>query len=206
MDWRHFNIERVMVVCPMIGDMISWAMHLPYHVIDTSIDPDVFYYDPAAKENLVVYIRRKAACIDPLRRLLNSRNNDFLNHFKWLPLADLNIGQYAEQIRRASVFLNLSSSEGVPTSCLEAMRSGALVAGFDGVGGRAWLRHKHNCLLAPTGDYVSLAFELASLLSDLLSGNDRNWSSIRQNALASVMAFTPEAEMTSLIEFWRNVQ
>ncbi|MEJ2041362.1 MAG: DUF268 domain-containing protein, partial [Desulfosarcinaceae bacterium] len=73
LDWRAFDIERALVVSPVIGHMISWSMQLPFHILDTSIDRDLYYYDPSCKKPVVVYIQRKAVCIDPLRKLRAAR-------------------------------------------------------------------------------------------------------------------------------------
>ena len=205
MDWKFFKVERVLVASPLIGNMISWAMRLPYHVIDTGIDPLLYYPEPSAKQPAVVYIQRKAGCIDPLRRILGCRSDIFTQQITWQPLADLAVHDYAAQIRRAWVFLNLSTAEGFPTSCLEAMQSGTLVAGFNSVGGQDLLRHNQNCVLAPNGDYISLAFSMAPLLIDLLAGRESAWKAMVAQGQRSAAPFTPQAEAQSLLEFWRSV-
>lgn len=204
-DWRNFRIERALVASPIIGNMISWSMRLPYHVIDTAIDPSLYYYEPEAKQLNVVYIQRKAACVDSLRRILGSRSDIFTRQIHWMPLADLTEQEYAAQIRQAWIFLNLSTAEGFPTSCLEAMQSGTLVAGFNGVGGQDLLEHNRNCLLAPNGDYLSLAFGMTPLLTDLLAGRESSWHEMINQGLKSAAPFTPKAEARSLLEFWRSV-
>jgi glycosyltransferase involved in cell wall biosynthesis len=205
LDWRAFKIERVLVVSPIIGQMISWSMRLPFHLLDTSIDKKYFFHEPAAKEPLIVYIQRKADCIHPLRRLLATRNPGYVKEIIWCPLSDLTQAEYADQIRKASVFLNLSQAEGFPTSCLEAMQCGALVAGFDGVGGRSLLRHDINCLLAPNGDYLSLAYLLAPVLNDLLAGNMQPWQKFIARGMDTAAAFSTQAEEDSVIQFWQTV-
>lgn len=205
MDWHAFNIERVLVVSPIIGNLVSWSMRLPYHVVDTGIDPSLYYYEPQAKQPNVVYIQRKAGCIDSLRRILGCRSEVFTRQIHWKPLADLAEHEYAAQIRQAWLFLNLSMAEGFPTSCLEAMQSGTLVAGFNGVGGQDLLQHNRNCVLAPNGDYLSLAFGLTPLLTDLLAGRENAWQEMIAQGLKSAAPFTPQAEARSLLDYWRSV-
>jgi|GEM_PF-309804 len=205
MDWRMFGIERVLVVSPVIGNMISWAMRLPIHLLDSSIDQDLYYHEPAGKLPQVVYIQRKAACIDVLKRILRSRKVDYIDRIPWHPLADLSEPEYAAEIRKASVFLNLSSAEGFPTSCMEAMAAGTLVVGFDGVGGKQLLRGGENCLLAPTGDYVTLAYALAPVLDSMLAGETAACGKMIAGGLKTVQHMTAEKEAQSLVEFWQSV-
>jgi glycosyltransferase involved in cell wall biosynthesis/SAM-dependent methyltransferase len=205
MDWRTFNVERVLVVSPFIGHMVSWAMRLPIHLLDSSIDRQRYIYDPADKQAQVVYIQRKAVCIDPLLRILKSRNAEYIRRIQWLPMANVPEKEYASEIRRASLFLNLSPAEGFPTSCMEAMAAGTLVVGFDGVGGRDLLRHGENCLLAPNGDYVTLAYTLAPLLDNLLNGGTASWKELRENGLKTAASLTVKGETESLVQFWQSV-
>jgi hypothetical protein len=207
-DWRQFNIERAIVVSPMIGQMISWSMGLPTHVLASGINYRQYRMDSANKQLRVAFITRKAAQVDHLKRLLGARNPDFTHKLEWMGLHALPQAQYASRIRESAVFLNLSTAEGFPTSCLEAMASGTLVAGYDGVGGRDLLRGHgpdQNCILAPMGDYVSLAYALEPVLQALLDGRFVRWKSILSNALKTSRLASPENERNSLIMFWRGI-
>ena len=171
MDWRHLNIERAMAVSQSTGQLIAWAMALPVHYVGTSIDHQQYYCDPAGKQLQIAYITRKSAKIQRLKRLLASRNTNYIEKIKWVGLEGRSLEDYASQIRHSAIFLSLSTAEGFPTSCLEAMASGTIVAGYDGVGGRDLLCGQGpqcNCILAPSGDYLALAYKLAPLLDDLI--------------------------------------
>ncbi|MBT8341608.1 MAG: DUF268 domain-containing protein, partial [Desulfatitalea sp.] len=205
MDWRHFNIERVMVVSPFIGRMVSWAMRLPIHLLDSAIDGDRFRYVPEQKQHRVAYIQRKAACIEPLQRLLAARNRDYTERIQWRPLTGLPQNDYAREVCSASIFLNLSPAEGFPTSCMEAMAAGTVVAGFDGVGGRELLVNGENCILAPNGDYVSLAYAVAPLLDNLLNGGSAAWEPLRAKGLETTAPLTRQRETRSVVDFWKSV-
>ncbi len=208
-DWRSFNIERVLSVSPSIAGMISWAMDLPTHVLASSVDNRLYYVEADAKLPHVVYIARKAGDAASLMRMLGSRNAAFINNFKWIGLHSLSEAEYAAQIRKAAVFLNLSMAEGYPTSCLEAMASGTLVASYASMGQVSPLRgegHDQNCLLAPIGDYITLARTMDPLLSEMVSGKMRHWNRILSNGIKTVAGLTLSSEETALIRFWRGVQ
>ena len=207
MDWRDFNIERVLVVSPVIGEMISWSMGLPTHVIDFSINPDLYHYRPEIKTRKIVYIQNKAQDIDAFRRLLAARNPDYVNKFEWMALKDLNEADYAAQIREASIFLNLSTAEGLLNSCFEAMSAGCIIAGFNSVGGQDVLLGQgkgQNSILAPNGDYVSLAYRIEPLLKDLLDNNRQPWDPIIQSGIKGIAHHTPAAEEKSVVDFWNH--
>jgi protein O-GlcNAc transferase len=207
-DWRQMNIERVLVVSPVIGKLVSWSMGLPVHVLRSSIDHQRYYYEADAKKPQIAFIKRKAHHVEKLRRLLGSRNKEFVKHFKWVGLEGLTEDRYAAEIRKSSVFLNLSAAEGYPTSCLEAMAAGAIVAGYDAVGGREILSghgDEQNCILAPNGDYVSLAYALEPVLLDLIHGQSRSSAAIRSNARKAVSDITLDNERQSLLSFWTGI-
>jgi len=209
MNWRAFNIERVLTVSQGIARMISWSMGLPTHVLGSSIDHRLYYPDEAARQPHIVFIARKAIHADILKRLLAARNPDFVQRIKWVGLRELTEPAYAAQVRQASIFLNLSAAEGFPTSCLEAMASGTLVAGYRSACDRELLRHQgpdQNCILTPIGDYVSLAFALEPVLQSIISGNLNHHRQMLSNALNTAREFTLEYETRTLVAFWKDIR
>jgi glycosyltransferase involved in cell wall biosynthesis len=207
-DWRAFNIERVMVVCPFIGDMISWSMGLPVHLLDFAIDPALYHYRSEIKKRKIAYIQHKARDIDAFRRLLAARNPDYVDKFEWTALNDLNEADYAAQIRASSIFLNLSTAEGLLNSCFEAMSAGCIVVGFNSVGGQTGLvgeGNRQNSILAQNGDHVSLAYKIEPLFKDFLRNKNHKWKRIIQNGINKVAHHTPASEEKSVVNFWNNV-
>jgi glycosyltransferase involved in cell wall biosynthesis len=183
-------------------------MGLPVHLLQSSIDHQRYYYDPNAKRPQIAFIKRKAHNVEMLRRLLGSKKQEYINKIKWLGMEGLTEDLYAAEIRKSSVFLNLSAAEGYPTSCLEAMAAGTLVAGYDSVGGKEILcghGADQNCILAPNGDYVSLAYALEPILRDLLQGKSQRTAAILSNARKAVSDITVENERQSLISFWDSI-
>lgn len=207
MDWRDFGIERVITVSPEIGKLVSWSMDLPVHVLSSSIDRDLYYSDGTEKHPSIIFISRKAPDIDILKSLLATRNPDFINNIEWVGFNGVPEPEYAAQIRKAAVFLNLSRAEGFPTSCLEAMASATLVAGYDSIGGRGWLigdGKGQNCVLAPNGDYISLAYQLEPVLDSLLKNQWARYVPLLKQALKTVAGLTPDNEAKALLSFWHE--
>lgn len=207
-DYRDFAVERVITHSPFIADYVAWAMRIPCHVFSWGIRPDYYYFDPVEKRKQIAYMKRKEYTMPELLRLLYSRNPQFLEKIAWTGLDGLTEAEYATQIRRSSLFLNLSEAEGLPCSLLEAMRAGTLVAGYNSVGGQRELigsGDRQNCLLAENLDYPALARLLEPMLEHLISGDMSPWKAIQQNALAAASAYTLEVEEASVVALWREI-
>jgi hypothetical protein len=207
-DWPALGIERVLTHSPFIAQFIQWAMQLPVHVFSWGIREDLYFYDPREKLPQATFLSRKQGEIHEFLRLLYSRNPDFLSRIQWLGLDGLAESDYAEQIRRSSLFLNLSPAEGLPCSLLEAMRCGTIVAGYNSVGGQRELvggGPEQNCILTENLDYVTLARRLEPFLVDLLSGNLARWEVLRKNGLATAAKHTREAEERSVVSLWQTL-
>jgi hypothetical protein len=207
-DWRTFNVERVLTYSALIGEFTSWAMGLPYHLFQVSIDPKLYYCDAKEKGPQVCYLYRKQGEMPELRRALWSRNHKFLDAIVWVPLDGMSEADYARQVRRSSIFLNLSPFEGVHIPLLEAMRCGTLVAGYTSVGSQRELTgagERQNCILAETMDYVTLARKLEQPLLDLMAGNMSRWDQIRANALAATEIYTPAEEEATVLAMWKTI-
>ncbi len=71
-----------------------------------------------------------------------------------------------EQLGRYRFFLTLSAAEGFGLVPLEAMAMGATVTGYDGFGGRHYLRSGRNCAVAPYPDVEAIADMLVALRAD----------------------------------------
>ncbi len=207
-DWRHCNIERVLFVCPFIGELVSWSMGLPVHKIGFSINPEKYYYKPEIKQTKIVYIGRKGQLVPMLKRVLTARNPDYAKKIIWRGLDKLSEDEYAAEIRESSIFLNLSTEEGLVNSCLEAMSAGSIVVGFDSIGGQGMLKgegSEQNCILAQNGDYVTLAYKMEKLLIDLIAGSMNRWETLIENTRKLTSSYTLEAEQKSILSFWSEI-
>jgi glycosyltransferase involved in cell wall biosynthesis len=188
--------------------MITWSMGLPVHILESSIDHQRYNYDPNLKRPQLSYIKRKGINIDQLKRMMAARNSAYINNIKWVGLDGLPEAQYALEIGRSSIFVNLSLAEGYPTSCLEAMAAGTVVVSYDSLCSRTILcgqKAEQNCVLVPNGDYPALAYALEPVLKDCLYGKMEKWRSIIARGLKTAAGVTMEREKRSLISFWRKV-
>ncbi|HEX6833145.1 MAG TPA: glycosyltransferase family 4 protein [Rudaea sp.] len=84
------------------------------------------------------------------------------------PLASIGVPhrQLLEQLGRAQCVLFLSAGEGFGLVPLEAMSMGSLVVGYDGFGGREYMRSGENCLVAPYPQVERIAEFLIDVARD----------------------------------------
>ena len=208
-DWRDYGIERILTILPFIKDFLTWTMNLPVDLLDFSIDPQLYYYQENEKELQVTYFQRKSAdTIEPLKNIMKSRNKEFMSKIKWVGLHDLPLEEFAAEIRKSMIFLSLGTMEGLNRTVYESMRSGTLVAGFNGVGLQDVMKddgEEKNCILAQNGDYVTLARKLEPFFLDMLSDRTNNWQKIIRNGRRVSVPHTMEAEEKSIVNFWNSV-
>ncbi|MCC2113419.1 MAG: glycosyltransferase family 4 protein, partial [Hyphomicrobiales bacterium] len=140
----------------------------PRHVAVNGIDLDRFRPAPERRvANRVLYLRRKATWRHgpaALARLPAELRTS-------IEVVDLdNRMTEAEMIaayQAADIFLALGYPEGFALPPLEAMASGAAVAGFTGGGGAEHMIDGDSALVVPDGDDAALATALSRLLRDL---------------------------------------
>jgi hypothetical protein len=207
-DWRDYHVERVITHSPHIADFVQWAMGLPVQTFTWAVNANLYYPTPGAKVPQIVYIKRKEAEMPLLLHLLRSRNPQYVEAIRWVVLDNMSEVEYAAEIRRAQLFLNLSHAEGLPCSLLEAMRAGTLVAGWNSVGGKRELigsGNSQNGIFVENLDYPELAKVLEPVLCGIIRGNLAAWEPIRANALAFSQLYNEDAEIQSVLALWKNI-
>ncbi|MCM8534934.1 MAG: hypothetical protein NE334_03250 [Lentisphaeraceae bacterium] len=209
-DYNDYGIERLLVSCPFIGDMVGWSMSLPAHLVENSIDPEIYYpeFDLADKKKKIVFLERKGELIPSLLRVLKAKNKKFVSEIEWFALGSLEEGEYAAHIREAAIFVNVSLAEGILNASFQAMRCNTLLAGFDSIGGQGSIVSEgedQNYIVAQTGDFLSLAWLMEPLLEDLLKGDLSEWQKQADNAYKFASSMTIEKERESVVSLWNRL-
>jgi glycosyltransferase involved in cell wall biosynthesis len=144
-------------------ELISHSLHMTYEVqrhgrvapyVPIGI-PDAFRWAGEAKSSLRIAAmpRKGAAVLDKVRRVL-PRGSE-LRCLDGLPERAV-----AEELKRADIFLAISSSEAFGLPPLEAMCAGCCVVGFPGEGGFEFMRHGETAHVVPNGDVEALVVAL----------------------------------------------
>jgi glycosyltransferase involved in cell wall biosynthesis len=200
--WQDFGIEEVITCSPTIQRWVRWRMGIEPQMFERCVDPGLYYRpDPGLKEQQIAYTSRKRGLGAHLQGVLE-RKRRFAGHYSWQALHGLSEGDYAAALRSALVFLPSTLQEGMHISVLEAMACGALVVGFNGVGGGDYMEAHgpdQNCILAENGNLPELGMLLEEVLGQLLEDPDRHRRVVR-NALATAQRYQDaQAERDSLL-------
>ncbi len=207
-SWRDYKVERIIGDSPFTTEMIAWVMGLPAHVITPEISEKLYPFSPLKlKKMKIVYITRKCPQVALLKKILYLKNSAFIDDFTWMGLDGLDEDSYAEHVREAAIFLNMSQAEGLAHACFEAWHSGALLCGYSSIGGQRVFvggGDQQNSLIAETGDYLTLAWLMEPLLDDLLKGEFSHWEKIQLRGHSIAMTMNRENFQNELIAFWQR--
>lgn len=205
-NWRDYGINWVMANNNAIKDFIQWSMGIEnVHIIGSSIDHNIFYYNPKVKRQQVAYIKRKDTLSPIAEKVLKSKNVSF-HKLDFTAIEHLKIEDYARVLRESGIYLTTSTAEGFPCSIIEAMACGCVCIGFDGVGGREFIvesGQQQNFVLAESMNIIDLSRKLAELVK-MIKCKDSTIEAIRQNAISTAAKFAPDIEKKSVLEFWRS--
>ena len=205
-NWKDYGINWVMANNKITRDFIQWSMGIEnVHIIGTSVDHNIFYYDPNMKREQAAYIKRKDTLSPVVEKVLKSKDASF-HELGFTAIENLKLQDYARVLRESKIYLTTSTAEGFPLPILEAMACGCLCIGFDGVGGKDFIVEsgpQQNFVLAKSMNLIDLSGKLAELV-EMIKRNDPAIETIRQNALATAAKFSLEIEKKSVLEFWQS--
>lgn len=123
---------------------------------------DNLFRDRGQRTHEILYMPRKRR--RELRDLFVLLGGRIQEGWKLVPLDGLDEGTVAERMGRAGVFISTSDREGFGLPPAEAMLSGCIVVGFDGLGGREFMKSM-NPFTVDEGDVVGLARTLQHVLA-----------------------------------------
>lgn len=204
-NWKNYGINWVMANNENMAEFIRWSMNIEnVHVIGSSIDHDLFKYNPDIKRDRIAYLKRKDMLSTVIEKIVKSRDTSS-RKVNFAAIENLDVEEYAQILRESKIYLTTSVLEGFPRPILEAMACGCLCIGFDSVGGKDFIIDsggKQNFVLAESMNIVDLSKKLAELIEKVRS-NDPCLKTIRQNALSTAAGFTSELEKKSVLKFWK---
>lgn len=211
--WQDHGIEHVITKSPTIQRHLAWSMGCAPTLIPEYINPDLYHPNDSASLS-ICYTTRKDQSGSWLKGVLCRRGEPFTN-FTWTPLSGMSEATYAQHLRSAQVYLATTMQEGMHVSILEAMACGALVVGYNGIGGADYMvgeGPQQNCILVENGHLLSLGYRLEELLNNLAKSTD--WATgrcelseelrlITQNGMTAAAQYQDvAAEETALVKFF----
>ena len=164
-----------------------------------------FINDTAGAETLAWMQRRKGSIVaspklpqvylNHLQRCLNEKGSKI--DLSYLPTDKMPQKELMRLIGQHQFFLSLSPAEGFGLMPLEAMAMGTVVVGFDGFGGRDFMRSGENCLVVPYCEIEDLAALMVSAINDTTVGQ-------RLSDAGRITASKPEFHFPSFRDAWKR--
>jgi hypothetical protein len=168
---------------------------MPVYRIRYAIDPDLFYYDPALKQEQWAIMPRKNTP-EIFQVLHGLRARGFAMHIAFLD--GLSRRETAKRLRESKYFLSFGHPEGFGLPPAEAMACGCITIGFHGRGGAEFFREP--CAWpVDFGDiprYIRTIQAVAE--KDLHDQAAAAAAFIREN-------YSPEKERDSILTAWRTI-
>jgi len=119
----------------------------------------------------------------------------------WVPINNMTLAECAQVLDESAVFAAFSHIEGLGLPPLEAMASGCVVVGFNGLGGADYST-PHNGLWITEGEHIAFAHALAE---GLRAASDPSWyANILAHAKATAARYSHSRFTRDLKQFWED--
>jgi glycosyltransferase involved in cell wall biosynthesis len=197
--YRELGFERVVCQSAIAKGFLERVLRLTdVAIIPCYIDADLFF--PRAKTMQIALIPRKlpreAAAIQRIFGLKYPQ----LASVPWQIIENRSERETAEIFGRSAIVLSLPFLESFGLVPLEAMASGAIVAGFHGYGGQEYARADNGFWFAP--DHLE---EVADALARIIIGMERqdpDLLKMRDAGLATAARYSKEQTRAALRAFY----
>lgn len=167
-------------------------------IVPCVVDTDVFR--PRQKRMQVAFVPRKLPRESASIHRIFQLKYPALASTAWVPIQNRSEGETAEIFGHSAIVLSLHFLESFGLVALEAMACGAIVAGFDGYGGREYATPENGVWLPP--DHLEEAADALALLVQKLTRNDPEIARMRDAGLATVARYSKENARAALLEFY----
>jgi hypothetical protein len=193
------------MICPSFhaaAQLRRMGWDRPVHVVRPALDP-VFAPNPAQPRRLQIaaVTSKRAAELRLVRGILRSLRPD-LAGVPWVGISGVPRSEVARRMQEAQIFVALGEREGLGLPPLEAMATGALVAGFHAGGGLEYARPENGDWFDDL-QHIELAQALISLLDGLRGGED--FAARRAAGIATAAQFSRPAFDAQLAQAWAAI-
>lgn len=175
------------------------APDVPVSVIENGVDPQVFYPRPKALRIVAMGNRRKSD-LPILRRMFNAVAPQFAA-VPWDILDGRSEAEVADILGHAAVFLSLQHQEGWGLPALEAMASGAVVAGFKGGAGAQYATDANGLWCRDESDLLEAARCLEKAVA-LVAQGDPAADGYRRAGLDTAAQYSLSRMKQRVVSFW----
>lgn len=201
--YLHPDIVAALVVSEDTRRYLGYAFpQLPITRIHNGIDPAVFAFVEHKRPLLAYMPGKNDRDIEQVINLLKFRGA--LDGYQLAPIAGQPETQVARTLGEALIFLHFSTQEGFALPPAEAMACGCIVVGYDGMGGREFIRAPL-AYPAPAADVVAFAQAVEHVLALHRSEPAALATQARQAAAHIRQTYAPAIEEREIVAFWRGL-
>ena len=200
--YLHDEVIAVIVNSDYAADYLRLTFpEKPLYRIHYGINTALFH--PRPKKKQIAFLTSKNPR-DLLQVINMLRYRGALNEWTLAPIERKTEAETAELLGESSVFLNFTAQEGFGMPAAEALASGCLVVGYDGISGREYLRPEFSRTV-PTGDILAFVEQVENILA-LLDRNPPQAQQMREASVAFIRKhYTPAIEEQELLAAWRSI-
>ena len=202
-NWKDYGVDTVLTPSKTIMEFVKNTMGIEnIFLFKTSIDHSVFNDDSKNKILQIAYISRKDGTAEIIEKIMKLKNIliDFVK------IENKSISEYAEILKKSSIFLTTTYHEGIHRSVIEAMACGCICVGYDAIGAKEYIvaaGEKQNFVHVENMNYIELVNKLEAT-AQLIKNNSPDITKIRENAIKTAAGFSSEGEKQSILEFWKE--
>ena len=180
-------------------NFLERVLHLKdVKIVPCVIDTDLFR--PRQKRMQIAFVPRKLPRESAAIHRIFQLKYPALASTAWLPIENRPERDTAEIFGHSAIVLSLPFLESLGLVPLEAMACGALVAGFDGYGGREYATPENGIWLPP--DHLEEAADALALLIQKFTRNDPEIVRMRDAGFATTKRYSKDNARSALLEFY----
>jgi glycosyltransferase involved in cell wall biosynthesis len=201
--YTHPDVIASIVVSEDSQEFLRYAFPAhAVHRLHNAVSSELFHPNTPKKKQIAYMPRKLASDAKLVVELLKCRG--VLREYSVVPIENRNEAETAAILRESEIFLSFSMQEGSPMPPLEAMASGCITIGYDGLGGREYLREPFG-IPVPQEDVVALAKAIEKVVEQL-NVNPMPLRQMTQAAATMVSEqFSPQREETDVVSAWNAI-
>lgn len=193
---RKFGFHTILTNSEFTRRWVRRRLSYDPVVIPSGIDREVFFENEEERQTgrILLTGNKNQTEMDQVKPKLSKIPSIQVSHAR-----ELNENEMACEYRKSDIFLAFGKYEGLPRTVLEAMVSGCAVVGYDGGGGKDFMRHRKTAMVArKKGDILRYTMELIA--------DDGLKERVRQAGKQESSRYTLEVQSRRLLTTFQAMQ